>query len=152
MIMRNVTLVLMSVFCLNCCMIKNNSTRLSKKEDTMKMIVTLYNDTTDGYIMSEKTKKIIAKLIKKRKGYIPLSGYVKNEETAKKIAEAIWISIYGEKNIQGQKPFRVYLKGGKIWVVKGILNCPEGFSCVGGTAYIEIRKKDGKILKVIHGK
>lgn len=73
-------------------------------------------------------------------------SYVPNEETAKKIAEAIWLPIYGE-NIYQQKPFIATLDNG-IWVVEGSL--PEGMK--GGVAYIEIQKKDCKILKVTHGK
>jgi hypothetical protein len=73
-------------------------------------------------------------------------NYVPNEETARKIAEAIWLPIYGE-SIYKQKPFVVTLER-NIWIVEGSL--PEGMK--GGVAYIEIQKKDCKILKVIHSK
>jgi hypothetical protein len=74
------------------------------------------------------------------------NDFVPNEETAKKIAEAVWLPIYGNK-IYDEKPYKTYLKD-NIWVVTGFL--PQGY--IGGTAYIEIRKSDGKILKVTHGK
>ena len=73
--------------------------------------------------------------------------YVSDELTAKKIAEAIWVPIYGEKQIEEQKPFKVELKD-NIWIVTGTL---KDFSD-GGVAYIEIQKSDCKILKVTHGK
>lgn len=73
--------------------------------------------------------------------------YVPNEETAKKIAEAVWLPIYGEK-IYSQKPYVVSLLDDSVWVVKGTL--PKNKR--GGVAYIEIQKSDCKILKVTHGK
>jgi hypothetical protein len=74
--------------------------------------------------------------------------YVPNEETAKKIAEAIWIPIYGE-NIKKLKPYKAYLEENKtVWVVMGTL--PKGK--LGGVPYIKINKKDCRILKVTHGK
>ncbi|EKT3958480.1 YbbC/YhhH family protein [Flavobacterium psychrophilum] len=74
-------------------------------------------------------------------------NYVPNEETAIKIAEAIWLPIYGEKIYQ-QKPYIVTLVNGNVWIIKGSLSENKR----GGVAYIEIQKKDCKILNVIHGK
>ena len=74
-------------------------------------------------------------------------NYVPNEETAIKIAEAIWLPIYGE-GIYNQKPYIVSLLKDSVWVVEGTLAKNKR----GGVAYIEIQKKDCKILKVIHGK
>lgn len=76
----------------------------------------------------------------------PKAGYVTDETTASKIAEAIWLPIFGEE-INGEKPFRVELKENSVWIVRGTLNAD-----IGGVAYIEIRKSDCKILKVSHGK
>jgi hypothetical protein len=73
-------------------------------------------------------------------------GYVPNKETAIKIAEAIWLPIYGE-NVLKEKPYRAELKEGKIWIVAGTLH--EEY---GGVAYAEISKKNGCILKVYHTK
>jgi hypothetical protein len=79
---------------------------------------------------------------KKHRDYIP------NEEVAKKIAEAIWLPIYGDE-INKYKPFKVFLKDSTIWVVKG--NFPEEYK-YGGVPYIYIQKYDCKILKVYHTK
>lgn len=72
--------------------------------------------------------------------------YVPNEETAVKVAEAILYPIYGE-DIYRQRPFIATLEN-EIWVIEGSL--PKGMK--GGVAYIEIQKKDCKVLKVTHGK
>jgi len=77
----------------------------------------------------------------------PQDGYVSTEASAIKIAEAVWLNVYGPK-IEGDKPFKAQLIKGKVWVVEGTFNS-DGF---GGVPYIEIQKSDGKILKVIHGK
>ena len=79
-------------------------------------------------------------------GYIPKDGFVPNDTTAIKIAEAVWLPIYGEI-IFSKKPFKAVLNKG-VWVVEGSL--PLNY--LGGVPYIEIQKKDGKILKVMHGK
>ena len=77
-------------------------------------------------------------------------NYVPNEETAIKIAEAIWLPIYGEE-IYNQKPYTASLLKDGIWVVTGTFTGDIEVEA-GGVAYIEIQKKDGKILKVTHGR
>lgn len=83
--------------------------------------------------------------------YKPKDGYVSDEITAIKIAEAVLTPIYGEKVINEEKPFKTELKDG-VWIVEGTLHCPEGQRCIGGVVVIEISKDDGKILRVSHGK
>lgn len=78
--------------------------------------------------------------------WIPKEGFVPNELTAKRIAEAIWLPIYGDEIIN-QKPFHVHLISDSVWVVQGVYEEVK----IGGTAYIEISKKDCRILKVSHG-
>ena len=74
--------------------------------------------------------------------------YVPNKETAIKIAEAIWLPMFGEE-IKNFKPYKVYLVDeNTIWVVEGVL----GKGAKGGYPYIEINKKDCRIIKVFHGK
>ena len=63
------------------------------------------------------------------------NNYVPNKETAIKIAEAIWLPIYGE-TIYEKKPYVVELIDNKIWRVKGTLKMEE----VGGVPIIEIQK------------
>jgi hypothetical protein len=73
--------------------------------------------------------------------------YVPDKETAIRIAEAIWLPIYGN-GIYETKPFVARLNNANVWIVEGTLDKDE----VGGVPYIEIQKKDCKILNVIHTK
>ena len=79
--------------------------------------------------------------------YKPVSRYVSDEETAIKIAVAVWLPIYGKEKIEKEKPYKAMLKGG-IWYVNGSL--PKGW--VGGVAEAEIAKDDGRIIRISHGK
>lgn len=79
--------------------------------------------------------------------YKPAAGYVPDEETAIKIAVAVWIPIYGKEQIGNEKPYTAILKNG-TWYVSGSL--PKGW--VGGVAEAEINKEDGKIIRISHGK
>lgn len=80
-------------------------------------------------------------------GYKPPEGYVPNAETAIKIAEAVWLPIYGE-DIYRKKPFKAALKD-STWIVTGSL--PQGLF-LGGVPRTEISKDTGCILHVSHGK
>lgn len=75
-----------------------------------------------------------------------IDGYIPDEETAIKIAEAVWLPIYGEK-VNDEKPFHAVLQNDSVWIVEGTLH-----NELGGVARAEIQKRDGKILRVIHGK
>lgn len=76
----------------------------------------------------------------------PEEGYVPNEDTAIKIALAVWIPIYGKEHIEGKAPYKAVLKDG-IWHVTGSI--PLGWK--GGVPEAEISKEDGRILKIEHG-
>ena len=79
--------------------------------------------------------------------YVPPAGFVPDSLTAVRIAEAVWTPIYGAAQIQGQRPFRASLQG-DVWTVEGSL--APGW--VGGVALAEISKRDGRILRVSHGR
>ncbi len=78
---------------------------------------------------------------------MPKDGCVPDEATAKRIAEAVWLSVYGE-TIYQKEPFRAELLGDSLWAVAGSL--PKDM--LGGVPYIEIQKEDGRILGIGHGK
>lgn len=78
---------------------------------------------------------------------MPSSGFVPDAVTAKRIAEAVWLPIYGKK-VLSEKPYQATLNSKDVWVVEGFL--PKEMD--GGVAYIEISKRDGRILEVTHGK
>jgi hypothetical protein len=71
-------------------------------------------------------------------------GYVPNEETAIKVAEALWLPLYGT-NIYSHRPFKATLQD-SVWFVKGTLD--EGAR--GGVPYAEIQKKDCKVIRLYH--
>lgn len=79
--------------------------------------------------------------------YKPSAGYVPDAATAIRIAVAVWIPIYGEKQIASEAPYRAVLRGG-IWIVEGSL--PKGY--VGGVAVAEISKDDASVRRISHGK
>jgi len=83
----------------------------------------------------------------KKHNYIPGAGYVPDSETAIRIAEAVWLPIYGE-SIKEKEPFTATLKEG-IWIVRGTL--PKEYD-VGGVPVAEISKENGQIIRVSHGK
>ena len=78
---------------------------------------------------------------------IPPEGYIPDEPTAIGVGRVILERIYGKDNISRQLPLTAKLKSG-TWTVVGTL--PRNH--VGGVALLEIRKDDGKITRVTHGK
>jgi hypothetical protein len=87
---------------------------------------------------------------------IPKRGYVPDSATAVKIAEAVLIPVYGETQIESERPFTAKLKD-NVWTVYGTLHCPDGNGgttthCVGGIAEVHISKFDARILSLIHSK
>jgi len=84
--------------------------------------------------------------------YKPVGGYVPDAKTAAQIAVAVWSPIYGERKIQGEKPFHASLKRG-VWTVIGSMPPSRpGVKMHGGVALARISKADGRVLQVIHGK
>jgi hypothetical protein len=109
------------------------------------VIVSLYSKGSDNVVENKENNDVLLQ--------DTLSiDYVPDEETAKRIAEAIWLPIYGERILK-QRPYEATLNG-DIWVVEGLIPHPyrNHSEFRGGTAYIEIQKKDCKILKVTHGR
>ena len=82
----------------------------------------------------------------------PAAGYVPDEETAIKIAVAVWTPIYGREKIEREKPYTAVLENG-IWHISGSLHKGrDGGRVVGGVAEVEIDKTDGRIIRISHGK
>src|SRR6266567_997093 len=88
-------------------------------------------------------------------GYRPSKGFVPDEATAVRVAEAVLIPVYKEKVIESERPFTATLKNG-VWTVEGTLRCPDGKGgfttedCVGGVATVQISKQDARIISMIH--
>jgi len=92
----------------------------------------------------------------KSHGYTPNGGFVPDSQTAVKIAEAVLIPVYGEKQIRSEEPFTAELKG-VVWTVGGTLRCPDGkggftTDCDGGVAVVKLSKTDGRVLFMLHYK
>jgi hypothetical protein len=75
----------------------------------------------------------------------PVNGFVPDEKTAVRVAEAVLAPIFGGELIRSEEPFTAQLKNG-IWVVRGTVR--EGSN--GGAAVIKISKKSCEILSAIH--
>jgi NTF2 fold immunity protein len=90
---------------------------------------------------------LIAKATSQEAGVKPDAGFVPDEITATRVAEAILIPIYGKKEVESERPFSAKLLKG-VWKVEGHL--PPDVD--GGVAEVWIDKQDGKILRVTHGK
>ena len=79
--------------------------------------------------------------------YVPAEGFVPDAETAVKIAQAVLEPIYGVEEIRRQLPLEAVLHN-EVWIVQG--SVPTGTR--GGVAYAEIAKRDGRIIRVTHGR
>lgn len=84
------------------------------------------------------------------------NGYVPDEGTAVKIAEAALVPVYGKKQIESEEPFTARLKD-DVWTVYGTLRCPDGkggvtMLCGGGVAVVEISRVNGRVISRGHGK
>lgn len=80
--------------------------------------------------------------------HLPDSGFVKNKFIAEKIASIYLESIYGE-SIKKYFPLEsILVENNTIWCVIGKNNPDQ----LGGPPYMEIRRKDGAILKVANSK
>jgi len=73
---------------------------------------------------------------------LPKDGFVPDENTAVKVAEAILKPAVGDANAQSHAPYKATLKG-DIWMVEGTAKGPEG------TPVLEISKQDGKIVRLL---
>jgi hypothetical protein len=77
----------------------------------------------------------------------PQAGFIPDQATAISVAEAILTPIYGREQIESERPFSAQLNG-NTWKVEGHL--APGVD--GGVAEVWIDKRDGRILRVSHGK
>lgn len=70
-----------------------------------------------------------------------------DEKIAIQVAEPILINIYGQKNIEKQRPYESYLIDNH-WVIKGTLL--KGYK--GGTFLIILDARNCQVLRITHGK
>jgi hypothetical protein len=77
----------------------------------------------------------------------PQAGFIPDQATATRVAEAILAPIYSREQVESERPFSAQLNG-NTWKVEGHL--APGVD--GGVAEVWIDKRDGRILRVSHGK
>ena len=82
-----------------------------------------------------------------QRGYVPPNGFVPDAATAAAVAEAVLIPVYGQRDIASERPFTARLRG-EVWTVEGTLPHPV----VGGVAVVQISRRDGRILHMMHGR
>ena len=81
----------------------------------------------------------------KAKSPLPSQGIIPDEVTAVKVAEAVFLPIFGQGEVTKFLPYHAQFKDG-VWTVYGTLK-PNSR---GGTPQLTILKKDGKITEVWH--
>ena len=74
---------------------------------------------------------------------LPEAGCVPDSETAMRIAEAVWIPLYGEDLVNQQRPLQADLTAG-VWTVRGSPPVEQA----GETLVTVISRIDGRILKI----
>ena len=83
------------------------------------------------------------------RGVIPKDGFVPNEKTAVKIAEAVIEPIYGLQCVKTERPFKAKLIGGE-WFVTG--SGPTNLDWMGGVAEVHINKTNACITFMKHSR
>jgi len=95
-------------------------------------------------------KEIIKNALADKTGrQILVDKVIPDEQTAIAVAEPILFKIYGKDHILGEKPYNVSFLDA-YWLLSGSL--PEGDYVVGGTFFIILSEKDGRVIKLTHGK
>jgi len=74
---------------------------------------------------------------------LPQRGVVPDEATAVKVAEAIFVPVFGEEEVAKWRPYHAQLKDG-VWTVYGTLKPGSR----GGTPMLAIQERDGKVLEI----
>jgi hypothetical protein len=67
--------------------------------------------------------------------------------TAVQVAEPVLFKIYGKPTITSERPYETYLVN-HYWVVMGTL--PKGW--LGGTFLLVLDARDGRIIRITHGR
>jgi hypothetical protein len=92
---------------------------------------------------TNKNRNPVNKTVEEYRSNPDLEGYVPNDETAIKIAEAVWLPIYGSE-IYDYRPFKAKLNG-DVWEVTGTVHTRKG-----GSPFAAIQKKDAQIINITH--
>ena len=77
-------------------------------------------------------------------------GEVKTAEEAYRIAEPYFLEIY-RNDIELRKPLHINLIKDSLWIVYGYPQPTDSILCFGSDMYMEIKKDNGTISKVVLG-
>lgn len=78
-------------------------------------------------------------------------GLVSSPTTAYTIANAIFISLFGEEDMSEQRPLSIELINNKYWLIQGNYK-PKIQKTTGGSPIIIIKKDDAQIQFIMHTK
>lgn len=87
------------------------------------------------------------RLAENYKSVFPAAGLVPDAETAKSIALAIAIPVWGKQMVTSELPLRAGLKG-NVWTVIGDPHLHGGQT--GGELVIQLDKRTGAVLSLLH--
>jgi hypothetical protein len=100
-------------------------------------------------VMGEENAKQAVKNALNDKDFKPFyDTLIEDKETAISVAEPILFKIYGRAAITSERPYECYLIDG-YWYISGTLPKKND---TGGVFEIIISSKDGKVIKLTHGK
>jgi hypothetical protein len=74
-----------------------------------------------------------------RVGVLPESAVVPDADTAKRVAEAVWIPLYGSETVESQRPLKATMED-NTWHVTG--------SAAEAAMFAFILQTDGRIISV----
>ena len=80
-------------------------------------------------------------------GANPDSGFIPNAKVAYEVAIAVLKPIYGHY-VDKEKPYKVVLDSKRYWIITG----SKDSISKGGVAEVILRKSDGRVIMVTHGK
>jgi hypothetical protein len=87
------------------------------------------------------------RLAASHKTEFPAAGVVPDAETAKSIALAVAIPIWGKEKVTSELPFRAGLKE-NVWTIIGDPHLRDGQ--VGGELVIQLDRRTGAVLSFLH--
>ena len=105
------------------------------------------NQTFGEFSSKQKTDKII-----KEKERNNPDTLIKTKKAAIDFAEPILFKTYGKSEILNEKPYKINFADG-IWTITGTFKTEKGgVFQKGGVFLIEINSRDGKVIRMTHGK
>ena len=108
-------------------------------------LLTSCGTTEEIYVYQGTETKFVTDL---GENYTPKGGYIRNPKMAAEIAEIVAKHVYGESQIEAQRPYIVTSYGDQ-WVVRGSFSKKPDVK--GGAVEMRLSSSDGRIIRLIHG-